>query len=155
MAKKRTKELNEILQQVRDLAVQYYDLTGKPLGVTGELAEFEAARLLGLDLAEARQSGFDASRRVGSRIQRVEIKGRRVVGALKPGSRVGAIRLDRVWDVVLLVLLDEQFRPTEILEAKRGPIERELTKPGSKARNERGQLSVSQFRRAAKRVWSR
>ena len=147
------KKLTKVLRQVRDLAVEYYELTGKPLGVTGEIAEYEAARLLGLELAEARQSGFDASRRVGSRTQRVEIKGRRVVGALKPGSRVGAIRLDRVWDVVLLVLLDEQFRPTEILEAKRGPIERELTRPGSKARNERGQLSVSQFRRAAKRVW--
>ena len=149
------KKLTKVLRQVRDLAVEYYELTGKPLGVTGEIAEYEAARLLGFELAAARQSGFDAVRRKGSRKQLVEIKGRRIVGQLKPGSRVGAINLDREWDSVVLVLLDERYRPLEILEAPRQDLKRELTKPGSKARNERGQLAVSQFRRAAKPVWSR
>jgi len=34
---------SEILADVRALAVEYYELTGKPLGVTGEIAEFEAS----------------------------------------------------------------------------------------------------------------
>ena len=38
----------EILGQAKALAVEYYRLTGKPLGLTGEVAEFEAARILGV-----------------------------------------------------------------------------------------------------------
>lgn len=44
----------EILHDVKALAIEYDAATGKPLGVTGEIAEVEAARLLGLHLAEAR-----------------------------------------------------------------------------------------------------
>ena len=40
--------LKQLLAQAKDLAVHYYHLTGKPLGVTGEVAEFEAAQKLGL-----------------------------------------------------------------------------------------------------------
>lgn len=36
------------------LAAEYYRLTGKPLGVTGEVAEYVAAETLGLVLADAR-----------------------------------------------------------------------------------------------------
>ena len=35
--------IEEILTQVKPLAVAYYRLTGKPLGVTGEVGEFEVA----------------------------------------------------------------------------------------------------------------
>lgn len=38
-----------ILADVKRLAVEYYAATGKPLSVTGELAECEAAHKLGLD----------------------------------------------------------------------------------------------------------
>ncbi len=44
------------------LAAEYYRLTSKPLGVTGEVAEYVAAELLGLALAPARTAGYDAVR---------------------------------------------------------------------------------------------
>ena len=47
------KEIEEILTTAKDLAARYRKLTGKPLGITGEVAEFNAAKLLGLELAEA------------------------------------------------------------------------------------------------------
>ena len=50
----------EILKDVKSLAIEYYELTGKPLGVTGEIAEFEVADILGLELAEVRSPGWDA-----------------------------------------------------------------------------------------------
>ena len=43
----------EILRDAKALAREYYQLTGKPLGVTGEVAEYEAARLLGVELGPA------------------------------------------------------------------------------------------------------
>src|ERR1700733_2666846 len=54
--------LVELLGEVKKLAQEYCRLTGKPLGVTGEIAEFEAARLLGIQLCRARQAGYDAIR---------------------------------------------------------------------------------------------
>ena len=46
--------VREILATVKPLAAEYYRLTGKPLGVTGEVAEYVAAETLGLVLADAR-----------------------------------------------------------------------------------------------------
>ena len=43
-----------LLGEAKRIAKEYQELTGKPLGITGEIAEYEAARLLGLELAEAR-----------------------------------------------------------------------------------------------------
>ena len=45
-------EVEEILGAVKKLASRYKKLTGKPLGVTGEVAEYNVATLLGLELAE-------------------------------------------------------------------------------------------------------
>ena len=56
----RLRTLGQIIDQARDAAVAYYRLTGKSLGITGEVGEYEAARLLGLTLAEAREPGYDA-----------------------------------------------------------------------------------------------
>jgi hypothetical protein len=77
-----------ILADVRHLAVQYYQLTGKPLGVTGEVAEYVAAEKLGLTLAPARTKGYDATR--GE--ERIQIKGRACTWPMKPGQRLGQIK---------------------------------------------------------------
>lgn len=50
----------KILREAKILAPQYRGLTGKPLGITGEVAEYEAARILGAELTAARQAGYDA-----------------------------------------------------------------------------------------------
>lgn len=54
-------KLTEILAGAKKAATAYYELTGKPLGITGEIAECQAAKLLGLQLAEARPPGYDAT----------------------------------------------------------------------------------------------
>jgi hypothetical protein len=56
--------IGEVLRQAKILARKYRQLTGKPLGITGEVAEYEAARLLGLQLCTARQAGYDATRKM-------------------------------------------------------------------------------------------
>ena len=142
----------EILADVRALAVEYYELTGKPLGVTGEIAEFEASEKLGLELAPPRTEGYDATYPDGRQVQ---IKGRRLTTQPpKPGQRMGKIDLSKPFDLVALVLLGPDFEPLEIWEAPREAVKKRLEKPGSKARTERGQLGISQFRSVAERVWS-
>ena len=51
-----------ILRQAKYLAQEYRQLTGKPLGITGEVAEYEAARILGLKLLPPRQVAAGAGR---------------------------------------------------------------------------------------------
>ena len=141
-----------ILERARQAAVDYYDLTGKPLGITGEYGEYMTAKLLGLELADARSPGYDATDEKGRKIQ---IKSRRIPSDKKlGGQRLGSIRLDHEWDCVMLILLDEKFEPQAIFVADRGPIEAALTKPGSKARNERGALSISKFKSLGKQIWA-
>ncbi|HMB75487.1 MAG TPA: hypothetical protein VKN76_03750 [Kiloniellaceae bacterium] len=144
-------DLGEILDRARRAAIDYYRLTGKPLGITGEIGEYEAARLLGLDLADAREPGYDATSRDGTRYQ---IKTRALPESAKGKSQqVGSIRLDHAWDKVLLVLLDENFETTEIWQAGREAVTAAIRAPGSKARNERGSLAVSKFKSIGERIW--
>jgi len=143
--------LKRIIEEARTVAKQYREITGKPLGITGEVGEFIAADLLGLELTEARQPGYDAIAPDGHRIQ---IKTRCVPPDTSSGQRLGRIKLDHGWDTVMLVLIDADFKPITIYEAFRADIERELKKPGSIARNERGALSISKFKAIASTVWS-
>jgi hypothetical protein len=152
---KKLDRMGELLSQAKRIAKEYREETGKPLGITGEVAEYEAAHKLGLDLCDARQPGYDAIRPRGNKTERIQIKGRRLPEDAKPGQRVGSIRLDHEWDLVVLVLLDEDFEPLEMYEANRSDIEQALNKPGSKARNERGALAVSKFKSISRLVWSR
>ncbi len=147
------RRLFELLGEVKQLAREYRDLTGRPLGVTGELAEYEAVRLLGLEVAAVRQAGYDAIRNTPNGKQRLQIKGRCILPGSQPGQRVGSIKLDQEWDAVLLVLLNERFDATSIYEASRPAVEAALVAPGSKARNERGALAVSQFKSIGRSIW--
>lgn len=61
--------IEDLIDRVKPLAAKYYRLTGKPLGVTGELGEQEVARLLDLQLAPARTAGHDATDRQGRKYQ--------------------------------------------------------------------------------------
>jgi hypothetical protein len=143
-----------LMRKVKALAKEYRALTGRPLGVTGEVAEWEVCRLLGLEMAEVRQAGYDAVRRTHGGICRVQIKGRCLAEDCKPGQRVGRIDLNKPWDIVALILMDQDWEPLEIWEAPRTAIEKTLVAPGSIARNVRGALGVPAFKRIGKRVWA-
>jgi hypothetical protein len=145
------KRVMGLLHEAKRLALEYRQLTGKPLGITGEVAEYEAARLLGIDLTPARHAGYDAVRPGDGR--RYQIKGRCILSTSKPGQRLGAIDITKEFDAVLLVLLDENFNATAIFEAERVAVIDALSKPGSRARNERNAMSVSLFKRIGRAVW--
>jgi len=144
-----------LLSEAKRLAQCYRALTGKPLGITGECAEYEAARLLGLDLAPARTAGYDATETDGGAVRKLQIKGRCLLPGHKPGQRLGSIDIRKEFDAVLLVLLDENFDALEIVEASRESVLDALAAPGSKARNERGALGINKFKSIGTVRWSR
>jgi hypothetical protein len=69
------------------------------------------------------------------------------------GQRVGRIQLQKEWDTVLLVLLNEYLEVKGMYEVGRKEITKAILKPGSKARNERGALPVSWFISNGKRLF--
>ena len=146
-----TRTVKDILAEVRALAVEYYHFTGKPLGVTGELGEFEAAEKLGLELGAARTEGYDAIRHDGP-YKLIQIKSRWKRDGTSWG-RVSRIDISKQFDSVMLVLMHSDYEVHEIWEAGRKPVVDRLTAPGSISRNVRGQMGVSQFKSIAKRVW--
>lgn len=146
------REAHDIVQEVKALALEYYRCTGKPLGVTGEIAEAEAAKALGLRLAEARAPGYDALRDGPGGIERIQIKGRwKQAGAT--WGRVPSINTGHDFDAVMLVLLAGDYALSEIWEASRADVISRLDAPGSKARNERRSMGVTQFKTIARRIW--
>ena len=143
--------LDGTIEAAKAVARRYRELTGRPLGITGEVGEVLAAGLLGLQLSDARQAGYDA---VGTDGRRVQIKSRCILQDAKPGQRLGSIRLDHEWDTVALILMDQDFAPLAVYEADRKTVQRELGRPGSRARNERGALAVSKFKSIGQLRWS-
>lgn len=144
-----TIRIREILASAKQLAVEYYRLTGKPLGITGEVAEYIAAETLGLELVAARTHGYDALR--GK--ERIQIKGRAHGKATHHGQKMGTIKVDAPCDVVMLVLLDNAtLELREIWEASFEAVVLRLRVGGSNARA-RGVLSVSEFKAIGFRIW--
>src|SRR5947207_8159833 len=111
-----------ILRNAKRLAQRYRKLTGKPLGITGEVAEYEAARILGVKLTPARNKGFDATERKNGAVRRLQIKSRCLLKNHKPGQRLGRIDIEKDFDAVLMILLDENFDATSIYEAEREAV---------------------------------
>ncbi len=148
-----SKTIQKILSDAILLAKKYRSLTGKPLGITGEVAEFSASVLLkNLKLTGARTPGYDGIWTRRGKKKRVQIKGRSFPKDSKKAQRVGIIKLEKPWHSVLLVILDEDFRTQAIYEAERAAIKKAIEKPGSKAR-ERGALTVNFFKRKGICVW--
>lgn len=145
-----------LLHQAKLLARQYYELTTKPLGVTGEIAEYEAARLLGLTLHPARTAGYDATEMRDRTPYKIQIKGRCITKKnARHAGRLGSINLKQEFDGVMLVLLDNEFNAFAIYEAPRSLCEEMILAEGSVARNVRGSLAISQFKSRGTLRWSR
>ena len=149
-------EIEKILTEAKRLSRRYKDLSGKPLGITGEVAEFEAARRLGLELADARSPGYDAKKKQADSEVLIQIKGRSYpCSARESGQRIGKMDFKKKWDAVVLVLMDEDFEVREILQASRKQIEAYLKSlpvsgDGKQTHTQKGALTVPMFRSIAK-----
>ncbi|KII27571.1 hypothetical protein NL64_26885 [Pseudomonas fluorescens] len=150
-----TNEVYQILREAQALARRYYHITGKPMGVTGEIAQYEAARILNLELELAPQVGYDATEIQDGLKLKVQIKGRCLPNARLHGGRLGAIDLKQPFDTVLLVLLDADYNAFQIYEAPRSAVEALQTWPGSKSRHEGRSVGISQFKAISSLRWVR
>lgn len=147
--------LDKLIPEARRLAAEYRRTTGKPLGgISAEIAEYDACRLLDLELCENRQGGYDAIGHGAREGKRVQIKGRAIFDEKKGGQRIGQLKVEQDWDSVVLVLFDENFEPYEIYEAGRDEVLEALDESSGGSRKKRGAMSVAKFKIIARLVWN-
>lgn len=144
--------VDKLMAETRRLAAEYRRATGQPLPVTAEIAKYDAARLLDLEVIQQQNGGFDAVGRSGeNRDRRFQVKGRAIFDEVKGGHRVGQLKLEQDWDSVLLVLMDKDLEPYEIWEADRPTIEQAMQQ-GKRSR--KGAMTVAKFQAIGNCVWS-
>ncbi len=147
--------VDKLIAEARRLAAAYRRTTGRPLaGVSAEICQHDAARLLDLELCQPPVSGYDAVGRGARAGKRVQIKGRAIFDESRGGHRIGQLKIEQEWDSVVLVLMDENFESFEIYEAERADILDDLEHSGSR-RSKRGAMSVARFKNLGRLVWER
>ena len=143
---------DKLIGQARQLAAEYRRTMGKPLpGISSEIAQHDAIRLLSLEPADATAGGYDAIDPARGD-KRIQIKSRTIFDESKSGQRIGQIKVEQPWDSVVLVLMDEEYQPYEIYEAERGELLEYIGKSSS-GRSKRGALSVARFKIIGRLAW--
>ena len=147
---------DKLIEQARKLASEYRQSVGKPLaGISTEIAEYDAANLLDLEICNPRVGGYDAIGKGKREGKKVQVKGRVIPSDKKSsGTRIGQIKVELDWDSIVLVLLNEQYEPIELYEAEREAIMENLPEQEEGKRNKRGAMSVGKFKHISKLVWS-
>ncbi len=148
--------VNVLMEQARTLAANYRRTTGKTLaGVSGELAVYDAIRLLKLKPAPENMPyeaiGTEASGNLAN--ERIQIKARTIFSDTRGSPRIGQIKTSQEWDSVVLVLLNDDYQPFEIYEVDRMTLEENAASKDSK-RGKRGAMTVARFKKIATLVWS-
>lgn len=142
---------DKLISQARQLAAEYRRTMGKPLpGISSEIAEHDAVRLLALEAKASQEGGWDAIEpETGKRIQ---IKSRTIFDESKSGQRIGQLKMNQEWDAVVLVLMDENYEPYEIYRAEREDLAEFVGKSSARS-SKRGALSVARFKIIGDLVW--
>jgi len=149
--------VDKLMVEARKLAAEFRKTTGKPLGISGEIARFDAARLMELEMIDQPgPGGYDAVGKEGTPRagKRIQIKGQTITGETKSGQRIGQLKVDQEWDSVMLVIMNEEYNPIEIYEAQRDVLQGDMNKTGASKRSKRGAMTVAKFKIIGKLVWT-
>ena len=148
-------DVSKLIAETRRLAADYKRATGKSLAVSSEIARHDACEYLQLKPIESEsEGGFDAVGEDPDWLDlKIQIKGRAIFDASKSGQRIGQLKLDKMWDAVVLVLMNEEFESQEIYMASRDEVELELSELDSKRQN-RGAMTIARFKHLARLVWT-
>lgn len=145
--------IDKLITETRRVAAEFRRSTGQVLPVSGEIARYDAAKILGLTVCEQRTGGVDAIGNGDREGQRIQVKSRVVTQDKKSGARIGQLNPNGDWNTVLLVIMDQDYEPCEIYEATREEVQEAIS--SSSSRNNRGALSVAKFKIISWLVWTR
>ncbi|MDF1644748.1 MAG: hypothetical protein P1U80_11255 [Pseudomonadales bacterium] len=143
-------QVEKLMEETRRVAAEFRKATGQTLPVGPELARYDANRLLNLESPPDGLSGVDA---VSGDDLRYQIKNRVVFDDSKGGHRIGQLNFHGDWNVLLLVLLDEQYNTVEIYQMDRETAVEAVDELNNDTRKKRGPMSVAKFKALGSLVW--
>jgi hypothetical protein len=144
--------IDKLMAEARRLAAEYRRQTGKALAISGEIAISDAINILGLEAAPSDSEGYDATQNTAGVTQKIQIKARVVFDETRRPHRLGQLRLEQDWQVLMLVLMDDNYESVEIWQASHENISDAL---GDAKPNRRGTISVAKFRKVGELIWTR
>ena len=144
--------IDKLIEETRRLAAEFRRTTGTMLPVSGEIARYDVSHMLELKLNAEQNTGYDAIGTGAREGLKVQIKGRVVGDTVKPSHRVGQFRTEADWDLLIVSLMDDDFKAMEMYQATRDEIIDALN-PDSK-RNKRGAISIAKFKIISELVWT-
>jgi hypothetical protein len=134
---------NQLIKNIISLSLEYKKRFGKSLGITGEVGEYKASRLLGLERAPGNiNKGFDA---IDPKGKKVQIKTR----IYSSNSERTSAFTNFGFDYALLVLLTDKYEITEIRKARCKPIREKIDSQSYK----RPALTIGDFKKLSKRIY--
>lgn len=146
--------IDKLMQETRRLAADYRHNTGQTLPISGELARYDAARLLKLTPLQTPRKSVDFVGNEGPLAnQLIQIKSRVIFDEHKSGYRIGQLDLGASWQICALVLYQANYEPFAIYVATQNTINETLAKRPEAARH-RGLMSLAQFKRLSNLVWT-
>ncbi|OGM99669.1 MAG: hypothetical protein A2817_03815 [Candidatus Yanofskybacteria bacterium RIFCSPHIGHO2_01_FULL_39_8b] len=99
-----TDEIKKMVNKIIKIALEYETLTGRKLGITGEIAEIIVCHKLGLKLlANSLSPGHDA---VDERGNKFQIKSKRII---KNKGRIGRFSMHK-FDYLITILFDKNYK---------------------------------------------
>ncbi len=143
------------MSEARKIAADYRRATGKSLGIGNEIAKNDACNYLNLQPINDNSSSFDALGKGQREGLKVLIKGRAIFDQKKSGARIGQLKVEQEWDLLVLVLMNEDFDAYEIYEISRVEIITEVESAAQSNRSKRGAMSISRFKKISHLVWSK
>lgn len=133
---------NEIIKKVAQatkLAVEYEELTGRRLGITGEVGEVLVCQKLGLSLiADPLFAGYDAIDKANN--EKYQIKTRRV-NHLK--GRIGSFSKHE-FDFAILAILNNDYKICELYKAQSKNLKTIIEKAPKRNPSLRSFINVSE-----------
>ena len=143
-------QVEKLMEETRRVAAEFRKATGQTLPVGPELARFDAIRLLNLDSPPEGLTGVDA---ISGDDLCYQIKNRVVFDDSKSGHRIGQLNFDGDWNVLLLVLLDEEYSTVEIYQMDRDTAVEAVDELKNDTRKKRGPMSVAKFKALGTLAW--
>lgn len=145
--------LEKLMEETRRIASEYRQSTGSTLPVSAELAKYDAIRLLGLKTPPEQERAVDAWMITPGGDRKVQIKGRVIFDPEKSGHRVGQLNLDADWDILVLVIMNDQYETQQIYRVSRDKLVAALPEGRDNSRKLRGAISVKKVQAISDVCW--
>ena len=134
---------DQLIEHIIPLAIEYRRRFGKSLGITGEVGEYKASRLLKLERASGNiNEGFDA---IDPKNKKVQIKS----GICQRSQGRTSVFKNYGFGYTLLVLLDDDYEVIEMYQTECKEIRDSINTQSYK----RPALSISTFKKIAKSIY--